>query len=342
MRDDHDQASGSLAGASGTDDPLSSVLRTVKLTGALYFVTNASTPWGFEVPEAGRFAATILPRAQHVISYHIIMRGSGWLRGPDGTPRPFSAGDILLLPHEDAYAMMSSPDAPLEYTAEEAVAFLCAMAAGELPFVVTEGGGGSGGAQFVCGFLGCDARPFNPLLAALPRLMHVTRGKAACADLLDGLVDLALAEVRRERAGGACLRLGLSELMFIEVVRRYLETLPADGTGWLAGLRDQAVGRALTLIHARPAEPWTLAALAGAAGVSRSVLAARFAELIGMGPMHYLARWRIQLAARRLADGDSKVAAVGAEVGYESEAAFSRAFRRLTGMAPAEWRRRAS
>jgi AraC-like DNA-binding protein len=225
---------------------------------------------------------------------------------------------------------------------EEALGFFRAMVAGELPFVVPEGGGGLERARFVCGFLGCDARPFNPLLAALPRLMHVRRPTDPRDDLLDRLIDLTLAEARTHRPGGECIRLRLSELMFVEVVRRYLQRLPPDQTGWLAGLRDPAIGRALALVHARPAHGWTLEELAAQSGLSRSVLAERFNRLVGHPPMQYLAHWRVQVAARLLADSAAKVAAVGLEVGYASEAAFSRSFKKIAGMSPAAWRARSA
>ncbi|HEU0220870.1 MAG TPA: AraC family transcriptional regulator [Paracoccaceae bacterium] len=353
----HDRASESLAGASirgalaaasgagvpgapvPAADPLSDVLRQVKLTGALFFMVEASIPWGVEVPRARAFASVILPRAQHVISYHIILRGSGWITGPTERPVPFAAGDILVLPHEDRYAMLSAPEQRLELTEADSVAFFRAMAAGELPFTVAEGGGGAGGARYVCGFLGCDARPFNPLLATLPRLIHVRRPEGAGSDLLDYLIELTLAEARARRAGSDCIRLALSELMFVEVVRRYLDTLPEGGAGWLAGLRDPAIGRVLALLHARPADPWSVETLARTVGLSRSVLAERFAQLVGQPPMQYLTLWRIQLAARKLVDGGAKVAAIGEDVGFASEAAFSRCFKRITGVSPTQWRR---
>jgi AraC-like DNA-binding protein len=192
----------------------------------------------------------------------------------------------------------------------------------------------------VCGFLGCDLEPFNPLLATLPRLLHVRRGPRSTGDPLDQLIDFTVAESRERRAGGECVRLRLSELMFVEVVRRHLATLPAEETGWLAGLRDPMVGRALALLHSRPAQPWTLESLARDVGLSRSVLAERFAHLVGHPPMGYLTRWRMQVAARLLADGLAKVSAVAREIGYDSEAAFSRAFKRAAGMPPGVWRRR--
>jgi AraC-like DNA-binding protein len=188
---------------------------------------------------------------------------------------------------------------------------------------------------FLCGFLGCDRRPFNPLLAALPRRLHM-RGRDNSGL---GLFTRQLTEESiRGRAGAEGVLTRLAELMFIDVLRCYLEELPDGQTGWLAGLRDEVVGRALTLLHARPAHPWTLLVLAREAASSRSILAKRFAELVGQPAMHYLTQWRMQVAANLLAQSRDKVATVGAEVGYESEAAFSRAFKKATGLAPGAWR----
>ena len=325
-----------------TLDPLSDVLRMVKLTGALFFLVDASSPWGVEVPQAEAFARSILPRAQHVVSYHIVLEGSGWAGIPNGPSATFGAGDILVFPHGDAYSMLSEAGQSPEYDAEATTAFLGAMAAGQLPLVVTEGGGGPGGARFVCGYLGCDVRPFNPVLATLPRLLHVRRAAAREADPLAPLIQLTLAETGRQRVGGEAIRLRLSELIFVEVVRRHLETLPSGHTGWLSGLRDAAIGRALAMLHERPAHSWTLDELAAHAGMSRAVLAQRFTHLVGCPPMQYLTCWRMQVAARLIADQAMGIAAVAHEVGYDSEAAFSRAFKKATGMPPAAWRDRYS
>ncbi len=329
-----DSESPSFAGK----DVLSDVLRAVKLTGALFFRVNASSPWSVDVPRASTFADVILPRAQHVISYHIIIKGSGWIEISDSEPMEFVEGDILVIAHGDRYAMRSAPECRTGLGHEDLLEFFRAMAAGHLPFVVTEGGGGPCLTQYVCGFLGCEAHPFNPLLGALPRLIRVGRYGGGMDNLLDRLVELALAELPARQPGSECIRLRLGELMFIEVVRRYLESLPHGQTGWLAGLRDGAVGRAVALLHDNPAHGWTLKELARETGVSRSVLAARFARLVGCPPMHYLTQWRVQLAARLLADGPGKVSAVGRAVGYQSEAAFSRGFKKHAGVSPAEWR----
>jgi AraC-like DNA-binding protein len=320
-------------------DPLSDVLRTVQLTGALFFIVEASEPWGVEVPPVAEYASIVLPGAQHVVSYHIILEGEGWLVMPDGVRVRFAAGDVLLIAHGDPHFLLSAPDQPPEFDAPATVAFLGEMAAGRLPFVIEEGAGGAARTRYVCGYLGCDMRPFNPLLAALPRLLHVRRQNDGEPDLLTRLVDLTLEEAQRERAGGEGLRLRLSELLFVEVLRRHLASGAANGTGWLGGLADPAIGRALGLLHGEPQRNWTLDALAKDAGVSRTVLAARFARLVGCPPMQYLTLWRMQLAARRLAGRSMTVAAVAHSVGYESEAAFSRSFKKLVGVPPGDWRR---
>jgi AraC-like DNA-binding protein len=167
----------------------------------------------------------------------------------------------------------------------------------------------------------------------------VKRSSAAPGGLLDRLIELTLMEARANAAGSACIRLGLSELMFVEVVRRHIEALPAGQTGWLSGLRDPAIGRVLHMLHGEPARQWTLNELAAQAGLSRAVVAERFAHLVGCPPIHYLTLWRMQMAARLLTDGTMKVAAVAREAGYESEAAFSRAFKKTTGRSPTAWRK---
>jgi AraC-like DNA-binding protein len=339
----HDVASVKLAAPSvatepSASDPLSDVLRMVKLTGALFFLVDASSPWGVRVPSASAFAPIILPRARHVVSYHIVIEGSGWAGVPGVAPVRFTAGDVLVFPHGDPYAMLSAPDGPAALEGEESLDFFRAMAAGHC--LRGSGRRRRRRRRFVCGFLGCDARPFNPLLATLPRL--ITCAPPVRDSLLDRLIELTLTEAPLRRLGGESIRLRLSELIFVEVVRRYLEALPADQTGWVAGLRDPGISRVLALLHERPAHPWTLEELAARSGMSRSVLAERFMRLVGQPPMQYLVRWRVQVAARLLADGATKVAAVALEVGYESEAAFSRSFKKIAGVSPAAWRARFS
>ena len=213
------------------------------------------------------------------------------------------------------------------------------MADGRLPFVVTEGGSGPERLRLVCGFLGCDALPFNPVLTTLPPLLRV-RVHGDSGNRLNALLEFAVAESSRIRPGSRSVLLRIAELVFVEVLRSYLTSASEDGASWLGGLRDPVVGRALARLHAQPAHAWTLPELARQVGASRSVLAERFTYFVGHPPMLYLTRWRMQLAAIRLAAGASPVSAVAAEVGYESEAAFCRAFKKVTGVTPASFRSR--
>lgn len=334
--------SGQAAGRSGGVDPLSDVLETVRLRGALFFLWEVSWPYATCVPEAEAFGPLILPGAEQIVSYHIVIQGPCWAMVAGERPARLESGDILVVPHGDVYTMSSAPEVRAPGDRDAALAFFRAMAAGELPPVVVEGGGGPQGNRVICGFLGCDARPFNPVPSALPRMIHLRSPAPGAVDSLSYLVDLALLESREPRRGGRCVLLRLSELMFVEVIRRYLASAPVEQTGWLSGLRDPIVGRALGLLHERSGFPWTLERLAREVGASRSILAERFAHLVGQPPMQYLARWRMQLAARQLASGSAKIYAVAREVGYESEAAFSRAFKRIVGVTPLEWRERRS
>jgi AraC-like DNA-binding protein len=344
MGRDHDRASGTLAEVSGTsadrlgDDPLSDVLAAVRLTGSLFFVVEAAPPWIAEAPESSALAPAILPRGQHVVSYHVIVEGTCWCHLGSSAPVRLVAGDVLVVPHGDAYALSSAPDLRSGLTAEEVLGWFKQMVSGELPAVVTEGGTGPASLRIVCGFLGCDALPFNPILDALPRLLRIERPVTAENDGMGTLVDLIVAESRTKQAGSRSVQLRIGELLFVEAVRRHLATTAAEAGGWLAGLRDPLVGRVLARIHREPQRAWTIEALARETGSSRSVVAERFACFVGEPPIHYLTRWRMQRAAGLLAGGTAKVSAVAQDVGYDSEAAFSRAFKKHTGVTPAAWR----
>ena len=309
-------------------DPLSDLLRVVRLDGAYFYTVEAAGPWSVETVAARELSPRIMPAAEHLISYHIVTSGRcyGGVIGEEQVE--LVPGDVIVFPHGDAHVMSSGRDVRVGRD-------VLRTTQPHYPFTVFLGDQGQPGASLVCGFLGCDRRPFNPLLAALPRRMHM-RGMSS--GWLSGFTRQVVEESRLGRAGAANVLTRLAEVMFTEVLRRYLEDLPPEQTGWLAGLRDEVVGRVLTLLHARPGHPWTLAELAREAAASRSNLAKRFALLVGQPPMQYLAQWRMQVAANLLAESGSKVAAIGAEVGYDSEAAFSRAFKKATGLAPGAWR----
>jgi AraC-like DNA-binding protein len=318
------------------------VLRTVRLRGAVFFMLDMSAPWAAGMPDGTVLAPILMPHAQQIVSYHLIARGPCWGGLLDAAPLQLETGDVIVLPRGDGYFLSMEPRSPVQPDLEQSLGFMKGMTAGELPFVVTGGGGGTERLGVLCGFLGCDVRPFNPLLATLPRLLHITRAARAPGDHLDRLIELALAESRDPVPGAESVRLRLGELMFVEVIRRYLVGLPPDQAGWLAGLQDEFVGRALGLLHDRPAQAWTLDALAHEVSLSRSAFADRFNRFVGEPPMQYLARWRMQMAARLLTEGSAKVAAIALDVGYDSEAAFSRAFKKITGLSPTAWRRGAA
>jgi AraC-like DNA-binding protein len=312
-------------------DALSDVLRAVRLTGAVFFDVQASEPWVAESPPGRSIVERIFPGVEHLISYHVVTRGGCWAGLVGEPPMRLAAGDVVVFPHGDAHVMSSAPgmrDTPN-------IALYRPPGDGRRPFTISMGRADEHRAQIVCGFLGCDTRPFNPLLAALPRIMRV--GDRA-GGALEAFVQLAVAESKEPRIGGECVLGRLSELMFVDVVRTYLETLPADRQGWLAGLRDPFVGRALSTLHRSPARAWTLESLARDVGLSRSALAERFTQFVGAPPMHYLTNWRMQLAATHLMSGMDSVASVAERVGYESEAAFSRAFKKAVGVPPGKWR----
>lgn len=321
-------------------DPLSDVLRTVRLTGALFFVWEPSFQFATSVPRGDRFARVLLPRAQQIVSYHVVVDGACWGGLVGEPPVRLRRGDVLLVPRGDAYVMASSEVACRRAAIDEDVAmeFFGAMASGDLPFVVREGGGGPDPVRVVCGFLGCDVRPFNPVVAALPALLRLAPADAPVDDRLRLLVEYALAEAREPTPGSGGILERLGELMFVEVVRRCLNQLEGAPPGWLAGLRDPLVGRCLGLMHRRPTAPWTLESLAAAVGSSRSGLARRFAERVGEPPIQYLTRWRLQMAANLLEDASVTIATVADRVGYGSAAAFTRAFKRWVGVSPTEWR----
>jgi len=320
-----------------SQDTLSEVLRSVRLRGAVFLHVEGEKPWVAEAPPARELAAVIMPNVDHMMEYHAVTRGSCWGAVLGEQPVRLEAGDVIVFPHGDAHVISSAPGlraakpadrAPLAKL-EQLPVYLSYR--GEIATLTEPGVCADDCTTLVCGFFGCDVRPFNPLIASLPRLLHVRAGEA--------FMRFAIAESREKRPGADALLERLSETMFVALVRRYLDSLPEGQTGWLAGLRDRFVGRALALMHESPDRDWTIDSLSERVGLSRSALHERFAQFTGYAPMQYLANWRMQVAARLLTQTSANVASIALEVGYESEAAFSRAFKRATGVAPATWRR---
>jgi AraC-like DNA-binding protein len=320
-------------------DVLSEVLSAVRLTGSVFFDVTTAPPWVAEAPPSAQIADAIEPGAQHAIEYHVITRGSCWISIVDGAPFApvhLQEGDIAVIPHGEPHVVSSAPHMRAE---PNLASHRRPSDENDLPFKLRTGGGGEANAHLMCGFFTCDVRPFNPLLEALPRFMRIGRGTSAATDaLLKHFLQLASLDNTDKRAGAQSVLNKLSELLFIEAIRTYMDQLSSANSGWLSGLRDPLVGRALALLHARPARAWTLDELAAECGASRSALIGRFTQLVGYPPIQYLTRWRMQLAARRLTERGAKVAAVAQEVGYDSEAAFSRAFKKFLGQSPSEWR----
>jgi AraC-like DNA-binding protein len=314
-------------------DALSDVLKTVRLTGATFFDVVANAPWCAEQPTREQVLPKILPGAEHLISYHVVTEGECYAALVGGPPIRLEEGDIIIFTRGDAHVMSSAPGMRADPVTDADVE---AFAGGALPFFKAEGTGQEPTVKLVCGFLACDARPFNPLLDNLPTVI-TTSWKETGPSWLGHFIALARAEASSRRAGAESVLAKLSELMFIETLRRHIAALPPEQSGWLAGLRDPLIGKALSLLHSRPARDWTIEDLAREAGASRSVLAERFNGMVGMPPMHYLASWRMQIASGLL-NGGNNIASVAAEVGYGSEAAFSRAFKKIVGQPPSAWR----
>lgn len=314
----------------------------MRLRGALYFFVKAGSRWVAEAPAARDIAGAVMPGADHVMEYHLVTRGRCWGAIVGEEPVRLEEGDIILFPHGDAHVISSAPGMRADpqvhgYFERNDAGRPFSLQLEDTQAVPSEAGPEDGDAHIVCGFLGCDLRPFNPLVATLPRLLHLKTGEGN--DWLAHSMKQAAAESGDRRAGGEVLLERLSEMMFVDAVRRYVDAMPEDGRGWLAGMRDRFVGRALALIHEDPARQWSVEELGERVGLSRSALHERFADMVGQPPMQYLASWRMQVASALLRDTNAPVASVAQDVGYDSEAAFARAFKRMVGKPPAAWRR---
>jgi len=317
-------------------DVLSEVLRAVRLNGAVFFDVNARAPWAVASPDTRDVRDRVMPGSAHVMPFHLIMSGTAWIETDDPSQPPIRAeqGDVILLPQGDAHYLGSEGCDRVRPN----MAHYHRPTDQQLPFRVSEIGGAGEDTRIVCGYFGCDAAPFNPLLDALPRLTVIKAGPD-CGKLASHFITAALNEGGANRPGGETILAKLSELMLVQAMRMYIDALPESSEGWLSGLRDVHVGRAMQLIHGDPSRDWTLATLARETGLSRSALADRFVRLVKMPPMQYLGRWRMQLAAHALEQPSASIAIVAADVGYQSEAAFNRAFKRFVGQPPGVWRR---
>lgn len=315
-------------------DALSDVLRIARLTGGVFLHAEFFAPWCIAARVSPEHCAPALGPASHLIIYHYVVEGAFSLRieGEDAESVAVGAGEIVLLPRNDLHLMgsdLSIPPVPGKNVIRP-------PKNGGL-YSIRHGGNGER-TRVVCGFLGCAKAEGNPVLASLPSVLKLNV-EGVAAEWIRSTFHYAADEVASGRAGSETMLSKLSELLFVETVRRHAESLPEGQTGWLAGLRDQFVARALASLHHNIARRWTVDDLGQEVGLSRSALAERFIRLIGIPPMHYLANWRMQVATERLRNTNASLAQVAELVGYESEAAFSRAFKKTFGVAPATWRR---
>ncbi len=331
-------------------DVLSDTLQVVRLSGAIFLNATLAGPWAFESASPRELAQYLHLPSDCVALFHILAHGQCWFAVPGAAPVLVRSGDAILFPHSASHIMTSGQRAiPVPMSS-----VMPPLPPGEI-FTMRAGGPGEGD-NFICGFLHCDQR-FNPLIGALPALIVIrlrqnavededpadTTGPVAVVhvpegDWLEGTLRHMVEEAQSDRPGNAEMLARLSEVLYVEVVRRYMRQLPETHQGWLAGVRDPIVGQTLRLIHEHPERAWTVEELADEVAVARSTLAQRFTALVGESPMRYLARWRMQMAKSLLRHSDLRLAEVATRTGYDSEAAFSRAFRRHVGCPPAAWR----
>ena len=317
-------------------DALSGVLKTIRLTGAAFFASELRAPWSIVAPSSRAIADALLPDADHVVPYHLVTAGRCVVKLLDGPALDLAAGDVVVFPQGDHHMLGGTPQfGPLSMPVEDLTQLLHRGT-----ITPTRGGGDGAVTEMVCGFFACDRRLSAPILDGLPRVLRVSLRDDPSARWLLSSVHFSVAETAQPRAGAETVLARLSELLFVETIRRYVRELPEGETGWLAGLRNPHVAKALASLHGRPEYPWTVEELACKVGLSRTVLAERFMHYLGQPPIQYLTQWRLSLAANRLRDGSASIGRVAEQVGYDSEASFTRAFKRAFGLPPATWRRR--
>jgi AraC-like DNA-binding protein len=315
-------------------DALSEILREAHLTGGVFFHADFFEPWCVAARLSPEHCSPILRPAAHLIPYHYVVEGTIDVRVDGQEAVTLRAGEVLLLPGNDLHVLGSDTALPPVPASE----IIRPSPSGDLTSI-RYGGAGSK-ARMICGFLASSGYDCSPILSTLPRALTLDIEQGEGADWIRSTFAYAADKVGAGRPGSEAILTKLSELLFVEAIRRHVESLPADETGWLAGLRDPYVARTLALLHRECARDWSLDEIGRAVGLSRSALADRFNRLVGLPPMHYLARCRMQLAAHRLRSSQASLAQIADGVGYESEAAFSRAFKKSFGTAPATWRRR--
>lgn len=314
-------------------DILSDVLRVIRLSGRVQYHHTFSAPWCIESPTPSELSYLLQTGNQQVVSFHIVAEGGGWvsLRG-EQEKQHMAEGDIIVIPSSCPHILSDQPHQP----AVRAFELLPPPPWPDL--LVLQYGGGGVITQLICGFLLCEALLLHPFFSTLPPLMHVSITDEKISPLLTTGVRYITEETAKNQPGSDSVLARLTELMFLEILRGHMQQLPEEEIGWLSALNDPIVGRVLELLHTRPEHNWLVSELAEQVNVSRSLLAARFSQLLGLPPKQYLTQWRLQLALNLLRSSNDSVAKIAAQVGYESEYAFNRVFKRHVGIPPATWR----
>ncbi len=320
-------------GWKGCMDAFSEVLCGVSLKGAVFFTAELSAPWGFSSPKSSAMTPALSPGAPHLVIYHFVVEGVGTARLEDGRAVALHPGDIVMFPHGDAHGLSNGAGG------REIEVSAVVKKVMERDLTPLHAGGGGATTRFVCGYLACDPVLSQPVLSALPRMVKVNLRTDRSGQWLEQCILHLVDEAASGQPGSEAMLAKLSEALFVDTLRRFVAGLPDQQTGWLAGARDPIVGKSLALLHGRVDHPWTIAELAAEVGISRSALVDRFNRYLSEPPMAYLTRWRLQLAERSLTTTPRGVAEIAGSVGYESEAAFNRAFKRAFGVPPAHYRR---
>ncbi len=317
-------------------DALSDVLRIVRLKGGVFLHAEFTAPWCVPSQLRPGDLGKLLEEPEHVILYHYVVEGRMAVQVAGGECLEIEAGEAVIFPHNHEHLLAN------DLTMTKAPSSLVERAVRPDGLRVVRLGGGGNRTQVICGYLGCDKLEGNPLAAALPPVLRYDARQQGAAAWIKSSLDFAIHEVEAQGLGSGTVLAKISELLFVEALRRYVASLADEQIGWLAGLKDRFVSRALALLHGDVARQWTVDELAREVGLSRSALADRFTRLIGEPPMRYLARWRIQVAAHQLRRTDAPLARIAELVGYESETSFNKAFKRGFGVPPATWRKGAS
>ena len=303
-------------------DPLGEALHHLRMSGAFYCRTEVTAPWGITLPALPGY-----------LWFHVVTSGALHLEASGDEPVGVNAGGLALVTHGAGHALRSDPEAPapgiLELEREEV----------SDRYEILRHGGGGALTRLVCGAVRFDHPAARNLVAALPELIRIEALTAPDMERMQATLSLIAAETMHPRPGGEAVITRLADVLVIQAIRAWIETDPGARTGWLGALRDPQIGHALALIHGDPARDWTVASLAREVAMSRSAFAARFSELVGEPAMHYVTRLRMQLAVNALGEDGATVAEVADQLGYRSQAAFARAFKRVVGRAPGAIRR---